>query len=131
MQPTALTRILRSAVMVILIGGCAAGALAFGAWHLLPYQAWKAATFAQRFAIWEGGMWGLGIAGTLFGVAALLNATDLSSPRLLEQVQQQAADARRGRTLYSDLPALPWLLLACGVALLLIAAVVRATVFGG
>jgi hypothetical protein len=131
MQATALTRILRSAVMVILAGGSIAGALAFGAWHLLPYDAWKAATFAERFAIWEGGMWGLGMAGTLFGVAALFNATDLSGPRLLEQVQQQASDARRGRTLYSDLPALPWIVLSCGASLLLIAVIVRAVAFRG
>ncbi|HEU4883531.1 MAG TPA: hypothetical protein VFT45_14830, partial [Longimicrobium sp.] len=65
------------------------------------------------------------------GVAALFNATDLSGPRLLAQVQQQASDARRGRTLYSDLPALPWIVLSCGASLLLIAAAVRAVVFGG
>jgi hypothetical protein len=131
MQSTAAARILRSAVMVILIGGAIAGALAFGAWHLLPYDVWKAASFAQRFAVWEGLMWGLGIVGTLFGAAALFNATDLSAPRPLEQVLQQASDAYRGRTLYSDLPALPWIVLSCGAALLLIAAVVRSILLGG
>lgn len=70
-------------------------------------------------------MWGLGLAGTLFGIAALLNATDLYSDRLLVQVKQQVHDARRGRTLYSDLPALPWMLLSCGAALLLIAVLAR------
>jgi hypothetical protein len=131
MQATAPAQLLRSALMVILVGGSIAGAVAFGAWHLLPYEAWKAATFAQRFAVWEGLMWALGIAGTLFGVAALLNATDLYSRRPLEQVLQQASDARRGRTLYSDLPALPWLLLGCGLALLLIAALARSVALGG
>lgn len=131
MQATAPTQILRSAVWMILIGGLVAGALAFGAWHLLPYESLDAATPGQRFAIWEGLMWGLGIGGTLFGVAALLNATDLSSPRPLEQVFQQASDARRGRTLYSDLPAIPWILLSCGVALILVAGVGRSVMLGG
>jgi hypothetical protein len=130
MQATAPARILRSAVMLILVSGMIAGTVALGAWHLLPYEVWKAASFAQRFAIWEGLMWALGSAGTLFGVAALFNATDLSGPRPLEQVLQQAGDARRGRTLYSDLPALPWLLLACGLALLLIAVSTRSVALG-
>jgi hypothetical protein len=130
MQATAPARILRSASMVILAGGSAAGALALAAWYLLPYEALKAGTAAQRFATWEGMMWGLGLAATLFGLAALLNATDLYSRRPLEQVQQQASDAMRGRTLYSDLPAVPWILLGLGVALILIAVLVRSAVPG-
>lgn len=130
MQATAPARILRSAVLVIVIGGSIAAALGVGAWYLLPYGALKADTFAGRFAIWEGVMWGLGLAGTLFGIAALLNATDLSAPRPLEQVLQQAADARRGRTLYSDLPGVPWVVLACGLALLLAAVVARSVWLG-
>jgi hypothetical protein len=130
MQATASTRILRSAVLVIVIGGSIAAAVAMGAWHLLPYEALKAETSAGRFAIWEGVMWALGLGGTLFGIAALLNATDLGSPRPLEQVLQQAADARRGRTLYSDLPAVPWVVLTCGAALIATALVARAVWFG-
>ena len=130
MQTTASARILRSAVLVIVIGGSIAASVALGAWHLLPYEALKADTFAGRFAIWEGVMWALGLAGTLFGIAALLNATDLYSPRPLEQVLQQAADARRGRTLYSDLPAVPWVVLTCGLALLLAAALARSVWLG-
>lgn len=125
MPATAPARILCSTVLVILAGGSIAGGLALGAWHLLPYESLDAVTFAQRFALWEGVMWGLGLAGTLFGVAALFNATDLSSPRPLEQVSHQAGDARRGRTLYSDLPAFPWMLLVCGAALLLSAVLGR------
>ncbi|HEX5872308.1 MAG TPA: hypothetical protein VFY65_17890 [Longimicrobium sp.] len=130
MQASARTRILRSAVLVVLFGASVAGALASGLWYLLPYESLHAGTAAQRFALWEGVMWGLGLAGTLFGIAALLNATDLWSLRPLEQVQQQAHDAHRGRTLYSDLPAIPWLLLACGVGILLIAALGRSTLLG-
>jgi hypothetical protein len=131
MQAPAPARILRSVVLVILFGASVAGALASGLWYLLPYESLAAETSAQRFALWEGVMWGLGLAGTLFGVAALLNATDLYSDRLLAQVKQQAHDARRGRTLYSDLPALPWMLLSCGAAILLIAVVVRSVMLGG
>ncbi|HEX6372339.1 MAG TPA: hypothetical protein VF006_25695 [Longimicrobium sp.] len=124
------TRIHRSVVLVILFGASIGGALASGLWHLLPYESLDAETAAQRFALWEGVMWGLGLAGTLFGVAALLNATDLYSDRTLRHVKQQAHDARRGRTLYSDLPAVPWLLLSCGAAVLLIAVLVRSTLQG-
>ncbi len=130
MQAPAPAPILRSVVLVVRFGGSVAGALASGLWYLLPYESLAAATSAQRFALWEGVMWGLGLAGTLFGVAALLNATDLYSSRPLAQVQQQADDARRGRTLYSDLPALPWLLLSCGAALLLIVVLVRSATIG-
>lgn len=126
MQTTASLRILRPALLVILASGVIAGALGLGAWYLLPYEALDADTAAQRFALWEGVAWGLGLAGTLMGLAALLNATDLYSPRPLEQVTQQASDARRGRTLYSDLPALPWIALGCGVALILLAVLARA-----
>ena len=130
MQATVSATILRSALLLMVIGAIAAAALGVGAWHLLPYEALEARTFADRFAIWEGVMWGLGAAGTLFGMAALLNATDLSAPRPLEQVQQQAVDARRGRTLYSDLPALPWMLLSCGAALIVAAVLVRSATLG-
>lgn len=130
MQSTTATRILRTALLVIVIGGSVAAALGVGAWHLLPYAALKADTAAGRFAIWEGAMWGLGLAATLFGMAALLNATDLSSIRSLHQVTQQAHDARQGRTLYSDLPAVPWVLLACGVALLVVAVAARSVGVG-
>jgi hypothetical protein len=131
MQATASSaRILRTAVMVVLIGGSIAAAVALGAWHLLPYEALAAQTPAQRYGLWEGVMWGLGLAGTLFGMAALLNATDLSGANTVEHVHQLAQDARRGRTLYSDLPALPWMLLSCGAALLLIAVLVRSATLG-
>ncbi|HEY0020988.1 MAG TPA: hypothetical protein VGC13_32100 [Longimicrobium sp.] len=130
MQATAPTPILRSAVRIIVTAGVIAGAIGIGAWYLLPYEAWKAETFAERFALWEGILWALGATGTLFGIAALFNATDLYSPRLLEQVQQQAADALRGRTLYSDLPTVPWVLLGCGLALI-VAAVVGRSVLPG
>ena len=131
MRAATSARILRSTVLVILIGGSVAAALAFGAWHLLPYEALEADTFAGRFAIWEGAMWGLGLAGALFGVAAMLNATDLYSARPLEQVQQQIREARRqGRGLYSDLPAAPWVVLVIGVALILAAVFARATMLG-
>lgn len=130
MQAAAPTRILRSALLMILMGGAVAGVLAFGAWHLLPYGALDADTFGARFAVWEGTMWGLGLAGTLFGVAALLNATDLYSDRLLAHVKQQARDARRGRTLYSDLPSVPWVLLAFGAALIVAAVAGRSVMLG-
>lgn len=130
MQAPAPARILRSVVLAILFGASAGGALACGLWYLLPYDSLAAATSAQRFALWEGVMWGLGLAGTLFGVAALLNATDLSSSRPLAQVRQQAADVRRGRTLYAGLPALPWMLLSCGAVLLLFAVLVRSALQG-
>jgi hypothetical protein len=131
MRATTPVRILHYVLLVILIGGSVAGALAFGAWHLLPYEALHADTFPGRFALWEGAMWGLGLAGTLFGCAALFNATDLYSDRSLRHVKQQGHDARRGRTLYSDLPAIPWLLLSSGAALLLIAVLTRSAMFGG
>lgn len=130
MQANAPSRILRSALMVIGIGGSVAAALAFGAWQLLPYEALEAQTAVQRFALWEGVMWGLGLAGALFGLAALFNATDLYGANTVEHVHQLAQDARRGRTLYSDLPAIPWLLLASGVALLLIAVLTRSVALG-
>lgn len=131
MQATVSTPILRSAVRVIVIAGLFAGAIGVAAWYLLPYQAWKAETFAERFALWEGVLWALGATGTLFGVAALFNATDLYSPRPLEQVLQQASDARRGRTLYSELPTAPWMLLACSLALIVAAVVGRSVLLGG
>lgn len=130
MQATAPAHILRSALMVILIGTSIAAALAFGAWHLLPYEVLEAQTPTQRYGLWEGVMWGLGLAGTLFGVAALFNATDLYSDRTLKHLKQQARDARRGRTLYSDLPAIPWILLSFGAALLLIAVLTRSVALG-
>jgi hypothetical protein len=130
MQAIASSRIFRAVVRVTLLGLLVAGAMGLGTWHLLPYEALQAETFAGRFAIWEGLMWGLGLAGTLLGMAALLNATDLSSPRPLEQVQQQACDALQGRTLYSDLPGVPWVMLACGLALIVVAVVGRSVLVG-
>ena len=130
MQASMATRMLRSTVLVILLGGSIAAAVAFGAWHLLPYEALEADTFAGRFAIWEGAMWGLGLAGALFGVAAMLDATDLSSPRALEQVQQQIRESREGRRLYSDLPSAPWVILVAGITLILTAVLARATIVG-
>lgn len=130
MQATASARILLSAVLVIVTGGALAAALGFGAWHLLPYEWLDADTAAGRFAVWEGVMWGLGLAGTLFGIAALLNATDLYSDRTLRHVRQQGADARRGRTLYSEIPAVPWMVLACGATLILGAVAARSAIAG-
>ena len=129
-QASASPRILRSAVLVILVSGAAAAVVGLAAWHLLPYEALDAETPAQRFATWEGTMWGLGITGILFGLASLLNASDLHSPRMLEHVMQQMNDARRGRTLYSDLPALPWLFPSCGLAFVLVAVMGRWLTFG-
>ena len=126
MQAIASPRILRSAVLGLLL----AAAIAAGAWYLLPYEAWKADTPAERFALWEGALWGLGATGTLFGIAALFNATDLYAPRPLEQVLQQARDARQGRTLYSDLPSVPWVLVGCSVALIGLAVVGRSVMVG-
>lgn len=117
-------------MLIVLVSGAAAGVIGFAAWHLLPYEALEATTAAQRFATWEGTMWGVGAAGFLFGLAALLNATDLYSPRLLEHAVQQMDDARRGRTLYSELPTLPWLLPAIGAACVLVAVVGRWLTFG-
>lgn len=130
MQAAAPVRNLRSALLMILIGGAVAGVLALGAWHLLPYGMLDADTLPARFAVWEGAMWGLGLAGALFGVAALLNATDLYSDRSLRHVKQQAHDARHGRTLYSDLPAVPWVLLAFGAALIVAAVAARSVMLG-
>jgi hypothetical protein len=130
MPATTTTRTLRSTLLVILAGGAVAGALGFGMWHLLPYVRLEVDTAAARFAVWEGVMWALGLAGTLFGAAALLNATDLYSSRPLEQVFQQASDARRGQTLYSELPAVPWIVLSTGVALLVIAMAARSVAPG-
>lgn len=130
MQTAAPARILRTAGLIVLVSGATAAVFGLAAWHLLPYEALDAKTPAQRFATWEATMWGLGVAGFLFGVAALLNATDLYSPRLLEHVMQQMNDARRGRTLYSELPALPWLLPSCGLALVVAAVVSRAIALG-
>jgi hypothetical protein len=130
MQAIASSRILRSAVRVTLLALLVAGAVGLGAWHLLPYEALDAETPAQRFMLWEGALWGLGATGTLWGIASLFNATDLYSPRPLEQVQQQARDALQGRTLYSDLPEVPWVMLACSLALILVAVVGRAVMVG-
>ena len=130
MQGMASTRIIRSAAQVLFAGAAVGAVVGLGAWHLLPYEALQAHTAAQRYGLWEGVMWALGLAGTLFGLAALLNATDLSGANTVEHVHQLAQDARRGRTLYSDLPALPWLLLACGLALIAVALAGRAIVHG-
>lgn len=130
MQAVASARILRTAVLIVVVSGAAAAMFGFAVWHLLPYEALDATTPAQRFATWEGTMWGLGAAAFLFGLAALLNATDLYSPRLLEHALQQMDDARRGRTLYSELPSLPWLLPSIGVACVLVAVVGRWVAFG-
>ena len=130
MQPAVPVRIVRSAARVCLLAALLAGAMAFAAWHLLPYPALEAETAAERFMAWEGTVWALGLGWTLFGIAALFNATDLSGPRPLEQVLQQAGDARAGRTLYSDLPAFPWMMVACGLALIVLAVAARQLAYG-
>lgn len=130
MQATASTPILRSAVRVIVTAGLVAGAIGLAAWHLLPYEALDAETPVQRFMLWEGALWGVGATGALWGIASLFNATDLYSPRPLEQVLQQARDARQGRTLYSDLPSVPWVMLGCSLALILGAIVGRSVMVG-
>lgn len=130
MQAATPARIFRSALLMIVAGAAVAGVLALGAWHLLPYEALDAETFPARFVIWEGAMWGLGLACTLFGVAALLDATDLYGARPLEQVQQQVREARTGGRLYSELPSVPWMLLACGASLIVAAVLARSGMLG-
>jgi len=110
--------------------------IAYAAWNHLPYETVARHTPEERFFFWEGVMWMLALAGIFFGLASLGSATDLFSRHGSAQemyVTRSDAHARRtlmegirGRTLYSDIPWVPWTLLSIGIALAVIAAVARA-----
>jgi hypothetical protein len=119
-----------------LAGLAVAAIVAYAAWHHLPYDALDRQTAEEQFFFWEGVMWMLALAFTFFGLAALGNATDLYSRQGSAQdiyVTRSDAHARRtmmegirGRTLFSDVPYVPWAMVSLGLALALLVAVARA-----
>jgi hypothetical protein len=132
-------RLLRFAIRLTvfsLAGLVVAGLVAYAAWHHLPYETLDRHEPDERFFFWEGVMWMLALAFTFFGLAALGNATDLYSRQGSAQelyVTRSDAHARRtmmegirGRTLFADVPYVPWAMLSLGLALALLAAIARA-----
>jgi hypothetical protein len=72
-----------------------------------------------------------------FGVAAAFGSTDLYvrhgdvyANRSADHVQRQLRQGKRGQTLFSDVPAAPWVMLGIGVGLLLQAAIARSVLLG-
>jgi len=83
-------------------------------------------------------MWMSGLALVLFGLAAWFGSTDLHvghgsvyMNRSSEHIRRQVEQGVSGRTLFSDLPLAPWLMMGTGVGLGLQAVIVRSVVFGG
>lgn len=86
----------------------------------------------ERFLLWEGTLWMVGMAFVLFGVAAFFGSTDLYVGhgsvyvnRSADHIQRQVQQGIRGRTLFSDVPAVPWVMFGLGVGLVLQAAILR------
>jgi hypothetical protein len=78
-----------------------------------------------------------GLALALFGSAAWFGATDLYArhgdvhvARSSEDLRQQMQEGVRGRALFADLPAAPWLMIGTGAGLVLQAMLVRSVVVG-
>jgi hypothetical protein len=125
---------LSGAALLVLASAAAAAAIAFTAWHLLPYELLERNSPSQRFHLWEATMWMGGMALALFGLAAWFGSTDLygrtadpHSPHSTAHVRRRMLDGIRGRHLFADLEFLPWFMTACGIALVAIAAAARAT----
>jgi hypothetical protein len=98
---------LSGAALLVLASAAAAAAIAFTAWHLLPYELLERDSPNQRFHLWEATMWMGGMALALFGLAAWLGSTDLygrtadpHSPHSTAHVRRRILDGIRGRHLY-------------------------------
>lgn len=120
---------------VLLPSIAAAGALAAASWQFLPYEALRRDGPPERFLLWEAVMWMSGLAMTGFGAAAWFGSTDLYggggdpyATRAADHIRTQVQQGVRGRMLFTDLPAVPWVMIGTGLALIMIAVVVRALV---
>lgn len=124
--------LVRSSLWVLLLSIAVAGALASASWQFLPYEALHREDPAERFLLWEAMMWMAGLAAAGFGAAAWFGSTDLYgvggdpyTTRAADHIRIQVQDGVRGRMLFTDLPAVPWMMMGTGLALILIAVIVR------
>jgi len=123
-----------SAVRVVAAAVVIAALVALLSWRLIPSEALRAEDPARRFFVWEAVMWMFGLVSILFGLGALLERLDASSLRNALRLRlptrggSTAADrVRRGRgRQFEHLALAPWTMIATGLALVTIAAVMRA-----
>jgi hypothetical protein len=118
-----------------LAGGSVAAAIAYLAWHHLPYEAMARHTPEERFFFWEGVMWLLALALGFFGLAAMAGTSDMMGrhgvPAIIygsradDHALRQMKDDIAGRSLFTNLPWVPWTMLGIAVPLAVIAGVAR------
>lgn len=120
----------RRAVRVLLYLGSSALAafvLAAGLRELLPYARLRSTTPEERFFLWEGVMWMLGLVLVCFGATAGLGALHLGDYRLpgMDEFLARMRDPARPRP-----SLLPWWVVCTGVLLILLAVHARARLPG-
>jgi len=132
-----LTRRLRAILLLLVLSAALAALLGFTAWHLLPYETLERDDAVTRFALWEAAMWMAGLALGLFGLAAWFGATDTGTrhgdfylDRSPDFIRHQVRLGIEGNVLFSDLPAIPWLMIGSGLLLVLEAVMLRSMIYG-
>ena len=125
---------MRFTAWVLLLSVATAAALGLALWQFLPYEALRREGPAERFLLWEAVMWMSGLAAAGFGTAAWFGSTDLYGgggdpymTRAADHIRIQVQQGVRGRTLFTDVPAVPWVIIGTGLALIGIAVIVRAS----
>jgi hypothetical protein len=105
----------------------AALAIAFGLRELLPYERLRSTTPEERFFLWEGVMWMLGLVMLCFGVTAGLGALHLGDYRLpsMDEFLARMRSPERPRP-----SAVPWWMACTGALLILLAVHARARLPG-
>jgi hypothetical protein len=117
------------------VGTLAAVTIAYLAWHNLPYEAMGRYTPEERFLFWEGSMWLLALAFAFFGLAAMAGTSDMLGrhgvpaiyygSRADDHALRQMKDDIAGRSLFTNLPWVPWTMLGIAVPLVVLAVVAR------
>jgi hypothetical protein len=128
----------RGAVLLLLVGLGVAAITGFAAWHLLPYGALERESPAEQFLFWEAVMWMSGLALMFFGASAWFGSTDLYAShgdayvnRTSDHIRLQLQAGAQGRSLFSDIPSAPWLMMGTGAGLTLQALILRAGGYAG
>jgi hypothetical protein len=123
---TARRRVIR---VLLYLGSSALAALALAAGlrELLPYERLRSTTPEERFFLWEGVMWMLGLVMLFFGATAGLGALHLGDYRLPSMDEFLARMRTPGRPRPS---LLPWWMVCTGALLILLAVQARARLPG-
>ncbi len=70
------------AVLILAASAAIAAGVAFALWEYFPYASFHRSTLEERFFLWEGILWMLGLVLICFGIPAALGTRHLLNTRI-------------------------------------------------